>query len=70
MLAGPGRVGQIGAGARRITTIAADFTISASTVATQWGPAVTVGSFTPLNTSGDVFFELVSEDAGLGVSNG
>jgi hypothetical protein len=71
MIGGPGRVGRVGGGVFRAAPPPVfDFTISNTTVTTQWGPAVVVGTFTPVGTADEVYFELVSEDAGFAVENG
>ena len=70
---GVGLVGAVGAQARRRAPApppAIDFTLSAATVTTAWGPVV-IGELVPSGIgAADVYFELVDEDAGLAVVNG
>lgn len=48
---------------------APDFSLSATSVATLWGPVV-IGMLIPENVAAGVTFHLVNEPAGLAVVNG
>lgn len=70
-----GRVGAVGGSRGRAIMAAADFALSATTVATTWG-VVTVGTLTPINAPQGAYFLLVEgaaasgDEAGLAVVNG
>jgi hypothetical protein len=64
-----GRSRQRGLAGARVSGAIHDFSLSGTSVTTQWG-LVVVGTFTPIGTADEVYFELVSEDAGFAVRNG
>lgn len=72
MIGAVGRVGAVGGSRGRAAVAPAgpDFTLSNSTVTTDWGRAV-VGELVPSGVDpGSVYFVLVGDPAGIAVENG
>jgi hypothetical protein len=70
MIGAPGLIGALGfSRGRPAPPGAPDFTLSNSSVVTAWGRVI-VGTLTPQNTADAVYFEILSDVAGIAVENG